>query len=290
LLQFGHSKDDPDRPQLKVAATALDPLGMPVSIAVVPGNCADDPLYVPQIKKVQRSFGTGGKIYVGDCKMAALATRAYVADSGDYYLCPLSEKQLCKEDRLVLLQPVWQGQQPLQAVYRPQTDPQQEPEMVAEGVCYDEVMQASVDGRSVQWTERRFVVRSVGFAQAQQRKLDERLQKASEQIERIKQRQHGRKALDAAGMTLAAEAIIKQQRVEGLLDVVVVTTRTERSVRRYGDRPAQVVQEEEHRVQVSRQEGAIERAKEEMAGRCTRRTSRGWVGAGGVGVPWGSTG
>src|SRR5262245_4551756 len=27
LLQFGHSKDDPDRPQLKVAAGVLDPLG-----------------------------------------------------------------------------------------------------------------------------------------------------------------------------------------------------------------------------------------------------------------------
>jgi hypothetical protein len=28
-LQFGHSKDDPERPQFKVAAAALDPLGMP---------------------------------------------------------------------------------------------------------------------------------------------------------------------------------------------------------------------------------------------------------------------
>lgn len=264
LLQFGHSKDDPDRPQLKIAATAIDPLGMPVSIAVVAGNCADDPLYVPQIKKVQRSFGQGGKVYVGDCKMAALATRGYLADSGDYYLCPLSEKQLSKEDRLALLQPVWQGQQSLQSVYRPQTQQQEQPELVAEGFCYDEVVQASVDGRPIQWTERRFVVRSVGFAQALQRKLQERLQKASEQIERIKQRQHGRKPLDAVGMKEAAQAIIKQQRLEGLLDAFVVTTLTQRSVRRYKDRPAQVVQEEEHSIQLRRQEGAIERAKEEM--------------------------
>ena len=264
LLQFGHSKDDPLRPQLKIAASALDPLGMPVSIAVVAGDCADDPLYVPQIKKVQRSFGRGGKLYVGDCKMAALATRAYVADSGDYYLCPLSEKQLCKQDRLALLQPVWQGQRPLQSVYRPQADEQEQPELVAEGFCYDEAVQASVDGRAVQWTERRFVVRSAGFAQAQKRKLDERLHKASEQIGRIKQRQHGRKALDAAGMKEAALAILEQQRLEGLLEVEVLTTRMERPLRRYGDRPAQVVQEEEHKLQVSRQEGAIERAKEEM--------------------------
>ena len=44
LLQFGHSKDRDDLPQLKVAIAALDPLGMPVSTLVVPGNSADDPL------------------------------------------------------------------------------------------------------------------------------------------------------------------------------------------------------------------------------------------------------
>jgi transposase len=29
LVQFGHSKDDPSRPQIKVMTGALDPLGMP---------------------------------------------------------------------------------------------------------------------------------------------------------------------------------------------------------------------------------------------------------------------
>jgi hypothetical protein len=36
---------------------------MPVTTLVVPGNCADDPLYVPEIKKVQRAFGKGGKTF-----------------------------------------------------------------------------------------------------------------------------------------------------------------------------------------------------------------------------------
>src|SRR5205807_5760985 len=44
LLQFGHSKDDPDRPQLKIAAGVLDPLGLPLATVAVPGNCSDDPL------------------------------------------------------------------------------------------------------------------------------------------------------------------------------------------------------------------------------------------------------
>src|SRR3954468_511222 len=105
LLQFGHSKDDPDRPQFKIAAAVLDPLGMPLATAVVPGNSADDPLYVPIIRSVQQSLGVGGRTYVGDCKMAALATRAFVASGGDFYLCPLAESQLSREKRRALLLP-----------------------------------------------------------------------------------------------------------------------------------------------------------------------------------------
>src|SRR5262245_31268928 len=59
LLQFGHSKDDPGRPQFKVAAAALDPLGLPLATAVVPGNATDDPLYVPAIHAVRQALGVG---------------------------------------------------------------------------------------------------------------------------------------------------------------------------------------------------------------------------------------
>src|SRR5215813_14359311 len=136
LLQFGHSKDDPERPQLKIAAGVLDPLGMPLATAIVPGNSSDDPLYVPVIQAVQQSFGVGGRTYVGDCKMAALATRAFVAAGGDFYLCPLSESQLSWAERCMLLQPVWEGTQALQPVWRPGPERQTD-ELVAEGFAVD---------------------------------------------------------------------------------------------------------------------------------------------------------
>src|SRR6059058_5461590 len=119
LLQFGHSKDDPDRPQLKIAAGVLDPLGMPLVTLVVPGNSTDDPLYIPAITAVQQSLGVGGLTHVGDCKMAALATRAFVAAGQDFYLCPLSENQLSRAQRRELLQPVFAGRQALTPVWRP---------------------------------------------------------------------------------------------------------------------------------------------------------------------------
>ena len=94
LLQLGFSKDRrPDLGQVKISLASLDPLGMPLMTAVVSGQSADEPLYVPAIKRVQESVGRGGKLYLGDALMGTLATRAFVASSRDFYLCPLSTGQ-----------------------------------------------------------------------------------------------------------------------------------------------------------------------------------------------------
>jgi len=261
LLQFGHSKDRDDLPQLKVAVAALDPLGMPVSTWVVPGNSADDPLYVPQIREVQQSFGTGGKTYVGDCKMAALETRAYLANSGDYYLCPLSEKQFSPEQRRDQVRRVRHGLQAVQAVYRPTDDPTDEAVLVAEGFAVEEKLQASVDGQVVSWTERRWVVRSVVFAEGQQKQLDRRLGQAQEELEQLSERKQGKRVLSAAALQQAADSILSTQRVPGLLTALVQTTRQERTLRSYRGGPERVEVTEEHRVVVSRQAEAIAEAK-----------------------------
>src|SRR6266545_3856255 len=112
LFQFGHSKDHrPDLPQVKVMLAALDPLGLPVATEVVSGQRADDPLYVPAITRVREGLGLRGLLYVGDCKMGALETRAFLQAGGDFYLCPLSELQLPPEVLEGYLVPVWTGQQ-----------------------------------------------------------------------------------------------------------------------------------------------------------------------------------
>src|SRR5436190_2638578 len=86
LFQFGHSKDHrPDLPQLKLMLATLDPLGLPLVSDVLSGEHADDPLYVPVIAKVRDSLQVVGLLYIGDCKMAALPTRAHIAAAGDHY-------------------------------------------------------------------------------------------------------------------------------------------------------------------------------------------------------------
>src|SRR5262249_14143513 len=89
LVQFGHSKDDPTRPQIKVMIGSLDPLGMPLATDVVSGERADDRLYLPIIERIRTGLQTPGLLFVGDCKMSALDTRAYLARHRDYYLSPL---------------------------------------------------------------------------------------------------------------------------------------------------------------------------------------------------------
>jgi transposase len=89
LVQFGHSKDDPTRPQIKVMMGSLDPLGMPLSTDVLSGERADDGLYIPIIERIRVGLKTPGLLFVGDCKMSALDTRAYLAGHQDWYLSPL---------------------------------------------------------------------------------------------------------------------------------------------------------------------------------------------------------
>src|SRR5947199_9160017 len=136
LFQFGHSKDyRPDLPQVKVMQAVLAPLGMPLATDVVSGERADDPLYVPCIARVQKGLGRSGLLFVGDCKMAAHATRAFIALSRDYYLCPLPQVQLAEGELEVALERVWSGDQALISVLRAQD--QGEPKLIAQGYEYE---------------------------------------------------------------------------------------------------------------------------------------------------------
>jgi transposase len=263
LLQFGHSKDDPDRPQLKVAAGVLDPLGMPLVTAVVPGNSTDDPLYVPAIAAVQRSLGQGGRTHVGDCKMAALATRAFVAAGQDFYLCPLSESQLSRAERRELLRPAFAGAQALGQVWRPTGDGRPD-ELVAEGFWVDVALTALVGDRQVRWTERRFLVRSLAYAQAQQAALDRRLEKAIKALRELVVRKQGKKRLFHAELMAAAQAIAQREGVEGLLSYAAEARMTTRQVRAYRGRPARQEKDVLFEIDVRREEARIEEKKREM--------------------------
>jgi transposase len=263
LLQFGHSKDDPDWPQFKIAAAVLDPLGMPLATAVVPGNSTDDPLYVPAIQAVRQAFGAGGRTYIGDCKMAALGTRAFVAAGEDFYLCPLSEAQLSRDQRRTLLQPVFDGTQTLQVVSRPAAEGHAE-ERVAEGFWVDVPLTATVDEKEVRWTERRWLVRSLAYAQAQQVALERRLTAATVALHALVQRKQGKRRRFHAELLQAAGDSVTEQGVTGLLHYHIQAVGTVRQVRAYRGQPAREEVEVSFVIEVQRDEQAIAQRQQEM--------------------------
>lgn len=242
LFQFGHSKEHrPDLPQLKINQSVLDPLGIPLTTTIVSGECADDPLYVPEIRKVQASIQKHGVHYVGDCKMAAINTRAYLAACGDYYLCPLSAVQMPAARMQAMLQPVWEGKQPLIPVYRPLEMESDKQEHIADGFSYSVTVEAEQEGKSVVWQEQHLVIHSLKHAKSQEKALETRLQKARTAIETLNLRGRGRKCLTEDEMHSAVEQILSRYKVSGLLTVEYILETQTAQKRAYAEHAAQIL-------------------------------------------------
>lgn len=242
LFQLGHSKEHrPDLPQLKINQSALDPLGLPLSTTIVSGEKADDPLYIPEIRKVQESLQRPGVLYVGDCKMSAQDTRAYVTLNKDYYLCPLSAVQMPAAKLQGLLDPVWTGVQILTPVYRPVEGEDEIAEQIAKGFIKTVTMRIDYEGTPIEWQERQLIVHSFKYAKAQERALKERLKKAEKEIAVLNLQGRGRKKLNEQEIRSAAEGIITRYRVTEILTLEYSVDTHTKTKRAYRERPAQTI-------------------------------------------------
>ena len=243
MFQLGHSKDHrPDLPQVKIAMSVLDPLGLPLTITVVAGNTADDPLYLPEIAKVRKIAQITGLTYVGDCKMAAIGTRAEIVAHQDYSLCPLSATQMPEAELDRVLAPVFRGALEPVAIRLPNADGQidEADDPVAIGFAYTvELSALDHAGQTRTWQERRLVVRSLAFAASQETSLRQRVARAVTELNALDERKQGKPRLpDEAVACQAAGAIMAKHRVDGLVHVTVTTEVHEHVKRRYGTRSA----------------------------------------------------
>jgi transposase len=258
LFQFGHSKDHrPDLPQLKVMLSTLDPLGMPVATQVVSGETADDPLYVPAIKAVRDSLGVSGLLYVGDSKMAALATRAFVQENGDHYLCPLSKKQLSDATLAEYLAPVWADEIVPTPILREDVTGQRK--AIAIGFEREVTVTHKTDAHVLTWTERHLVVRSHQFAKSSEEALRKRLAMAQAELTQLNEHKQGKKRLEThTEIDNAALAILDHHRLQGLVKLTITEQVTERPVRAYAERPASVRSQRTLTLQAEVDEAAVQ--------------------------------
>jgi transposase len=245
LFQFGHSKDDPTLRQVKVMMAALDPLGLPLVTEVVAGNEADDPLYVPAIARVLAIMKVAGLLFVGDCKMSAAATRAYVQGLGHFYLCPLAQTGNTPTEMAQWIAAANAQPEALQALYITADEGSQQ--LLAQGCTFARVVQVTPEAASEEWPERVLLVRMERLRQRQMARLDERLAKASAQLLALTPPPgRGKRQIQTeADLVAAGTAIVQRYGVEGLL-----TYTFER-------------QETRHRQYVGRGRGGTQRPQQE---------------------------
>jgi transposase len=217
LFQFGKSKDNPGLLQVKVMQGVLDPLGLPIATDVVSGEQADDRLYRPLIERMLTFLTQAGLLFVGDCKLSALATRAYIRGRGHHYLAPLALVGDTAAEMRAWVQEALNGKQPLTPIALVDDLGQTQP--VVQGYETTRRCTAQEDGKPLDWTERVLVVYSDSYAQAQTRGLEQRLATATAKVNALTPaRGRGKRQIqDEAQLAQAAQAILQAHRVEGLL-------------------------------------------------------------------------
>jgi len=219
LVQFGHSKDDPTRPQIKVMMGSLDPLGMPLSTDVLSGERADDGFYIPMMERIRTGLNKTGLLFVGDCKMSALDTRAYLARHQDWYLSPLPLTGGTAEAMDAWITTgVTKGEAgELEQIVR--TNDRGHQVLAAEGYEFERTCSAP-DGNGT-WSERVLVVRSPMHATQQAAGLEKRLRHAETQLAALTPpRGRGKRQItDEATLVEAIDLVLKEHRVVGLLSL-----------------------------------------------------------------------
>ena len=220
LLQFGPSKDHrPDLPQVKLMAAAAQPTAHAIACDIVPGNVADDGLYLPLIDRIRATVACTGLLYMGDKKMAALEIRANIVKGKDYYLTllPRTGENATLIDTWI--EDALSGTHAMTPFYK--QDKKQQKVLFARGCEFVRSCEGRCAGERVVWDERVQLVRTEALFVHHGAQLERRLQEAMAQVRRLTppvgrgQRQY---RVEAELRQAVAETLAKHE-VEGLLEV-----------------------------------------------------------------------
>lgn len=260
LFQRGYSKDHrPDLRQFKAMLASLDPLGVLVGVDVVAGNQADDGLYVPMLARLRTTLPASGLLYIGDSKMGALATRAYLQASQNHYLMPLAQVGQVPEQMAAWVAAAVKGQVSLTPI-RAASGRQR----LGEGYEIKRPLTLQTDTQPVEWLERVLVVRSDSYTQAGRRGLQQRLTRAQTELRALTPpRGRGRRQFtEAEPLRAASQAILEHYEVAGLLDLELQRDKERRPVRAYAEKAARVVARDRFVLTVTPNAARIQRQEQ----------------------------
>lgn len=274
LFKRGRSKDGQWDVQFRAMLGSLDPLGLPLAVDVVAGNQAEDPLYVPNYRRIKHTLRRDGLLYIGDSKMSALETRAVIAGGNDYYLTPLAMVGETPELLQTWLEPVWAGDQDLPPIFLPEDMPEDgadpDPELaIAEGFVVSRSQVAEVDGQRIEWDERCLVIRSKAHAEAQIAAFRSRVDKAEAELRGLTPPpgRGKRQIRDEETLMIKIQAIVDKYRVDDLFDIDYERQVSRRDIRAYGDKPARTEETVRYQITVRRRKEAIEQVERTLGWR-----------------------
>jgi transposase len=158
-------------------------------------------------------------LFVGDCKMSALDTRAYLARHRDCYLSPLPLTGATAEAMEAWITTGVRKGEAGELVRIWRTNERGHEVLAAEGYEFERTCGAP--DSDVAWRERVLVVRSPLHANQQTAGLEKRLYHAETALIALTPpRGRGQRQItDAATLVEAIDRVLKDQRVEGLLSV-----------------------------------------------------------------------
>src|SRR4051795_6266537 len=221
LMPLGHSKDHrPDLAQFKLMAAVAEPSGLFLAGDVHPGNAADDPLYLPLYRRVRTMLGQTGLLYAGDCKMAALETRAEIASNQDFYLTRLPLTGTVPAQFAAWVEAAVDGDRAATLIELHRGEGE-ERELLGRGYEFERPQGAMVGAVEHTWTERVQVFRSEGAAASQAAALDRRLKRTEAAVRGLTPPVGPGRAQFTSGWELerAVNALLAEESAEGLLRV-----------------------------------------------------------------------
>jgi transposase len=253
LLKHGHSKDHrPDLLQYRHALGTLDPAGIPLVSATLPGNESDDSIYYPFWVGLASAIGHRNFLYIADSKAGNYSTRAQIHQARGTYCFPLPMTG-CIPERLkqwVLSPP------PLENIVLPG--------QAAVGVGFEiplcTVWQVDPKSRQYQWEERYLVIRSDSFAQKHLSRLEKRLEKTKQALEKLSTKPFS----DCCVLKNKVAIILKQHRSGDYFNITIETQSIKRqaSVGRPNlKQPKPQITIEQFKLQYQTQSVSIEEAK-----------------------------
>ena len=237
LFRHGYSKQRrSDQPFCKVMMSSIDPFAIPLAVNIVKGSGPDTEHYLPIIKRTRQMFGTSGQLYVGDSALGSMPNRTSIHLAGDYYLCPLSRKQVSQNELQQYLSKV--------ESYKNLPNLFSEAGSKRKSAYFLEIVEQVMDSTTkTNWKERRILVYSPDYAKGLIGSFTNRITEAKEKIQNLVISKSGRRnpktLKDLYGRI---ETIIKKYKIENCLTINCSEEVEYIKVQKHKNRPEEIRQ------------------------------------------------